>query len=359
MSRSVIATSVAIALAMAAPARAQRPNQAEGESVALVEEGRGALRHNELDEATKALDQAIALNPRRVEAYVLRSAVYAARKQYKDGIALLRRAQALAPTDADVLTALGSQLVLSGDAQSGVPLLEQVIAKEPARYNAQLLLGHHWHDLGKWPEAIAAFEAYFAHRPSELAREDARHQVDLADSYLRYRQPQKALGLFADASKDHATEVRARIGIAWATAAIDCRQARPLLHDLEPIAEQHPEVWLVDGQCALALGDIQGALVLGRRYLERVPQASAAGHALVGEAQAARGNLGDARAELELARGIEPMRRRWTVRLAYVLRRGSHTADAIAALDALGPPTAPGIDPDWWLELRESLLAPS
>ena len=354
---------VVAVLMMATPVYAQRQNQGEDESAAFVEEGRASLKRGDLDDAAKALDQAIALNPRRVEAYVLRSAVFAARKQYKDGIALMRKAQGLAPTDPEVLTALGSQLVLSGDADAGIPLLQQVVAKEPTRYDAQLLLGHHWHDTGKWPEAIAALEAYFSHRPEALAKEDARHQVDLADAYLRYRQAPKALALFEQASQQRAggkgtgTLLRARIGVAWATAAVDCRKARPILHDLEPIAQEHPEIWLVDGQCALALGDVNAALALGRRYLDKAPKGSAAGHALVGEAQASRGNLAEARRELETAHELEPDRRRWTVRLAYVLRRASHTADAIVALDKLGPPSSPAMDPDWWLELAEAQLA--
>src|SRR5262249_53932523 len=146
---------------------------------------------------------------------------------------------------------------------------QQVVAKEPARFGAQLLLGHHWHDAGRWPESIAAYEAYFAHRPPELAREDTEHRVELADAYLRSHKPAKALELFAAAAGERKQDLRARIGVAWATAAIDCRKARPLLRDLEPIAEAHPEVWLVDGQCALALGDVAGALALGRRYLDR------------------------------------------------------------------------------------------
>jgi tetratricopeptide (TPR) repeat protein len=282
--------------------------------------------------------------------------VFTAKKQYSEGIAILRRAQTLAPQDTAVLTALGSELVLAGQRDEGIPLLQQVVAKEPGRYDAQLLLGHYWHDTGKWPDAIAAFEAYFAKRPAELAKEDPRHEVELADSYLRYRQPQKALGLFEKAETGK-TELRARIGAAWAMAAIDCKKARGMLHELEPIAEQHPEVWLVDGQCALALGDTGGALALGRKYLDKEPVGTAAGHALVGEAQAARGNLGDAKKELETARDLEPARRRWPVRLAFVLRRAGKPVDAVAALDKLGPPSTPGIDPDWWVELGESLLA--
>jgi tetratricopeptide (TPR) repeat protein len=338
-------------------ALAQRPSQGEDESAAFVQQGRTALRKGELDAAARALDQALALNPRRVEAYVLRSAVFAARKQYKAGIALMRKAQALAPTDAEVLTALGTHLVLSGDTDAGVPLLEQVVAKEPDRYDAQLLLGHHWHDTGRWPNAIAALEAYFAHRPKELAREDAHNQIELADAYLRFRQARKALALFEQAARARKNDVRARMGMAWATAALDCKKARSLLAELEPIAEQHPAIWLVDGQCALALGDASGALALGRRFLERAKNGSAAGHALIGEAYAARGLLPEARRAFETARSLEPARQRWTVRLAYVERRANQLEEALATLDKLGPPANAALDPDWWVELGETLLA--
>ncbi len=352
-------TIAAIVVLLGTPAFAQRPNQAEDESATFVEEGRAALKRGDLGDAAKALDQAISLNPRRIEAYVLRSAVYAAHSQYKEGVALLRRAQALAPADDAVLTALGSQLVLSGDSTDGVPLLEQVVAKEPARYDAQLLLGHHWHDSGRWQDAVTAFEAYFASRPAALAGEDAKNHVELADAYLRAHQAQKALAIFEQAANNSRgpIQLRARLGVAWATAAIDCKRARPLLAQLEPVADAHPEVWLVDGQCALSLGDVTGALALGRRFIDRGPKNVAAGHALVGEAQAARGNLVDARKELETARDLEPTRRRWTVRLATVLRRAGHVAEAAAALDKLGPPATPSGDPEWWAESAEETLA--
>src|SRR5258708_38434258 len=124
-----LAALTSVALALATPAFAQRPNAGEDDSAALVEEGRAALRVRKLDAAAKALDQAIALNPRRVEAYVLRAAVFQQKKQFKDGIALLRRARELAPDALDVASALGVQLVLSGD-DAGIALLQQVVAKQ-------------------------------------------------------------------------------------------------------------------------------------------------------------------------------------------------------------------------------------
>ena len=351
-------TSLLVAIALcAAPAYAQRPTQGDDESAALVGEGRAALRQGALDHAASALDQALALNPRRVEAYVLRAAVHAARKQYVAGVALLRRAQALAPTDEDVLTALGSQLVLAGDTAAGVPLLAQVVAKNPARYDAAQLLGHHLYATGAWPEAITVYEAYFAHRPTALANEDARHRGDLADAYLRAGQPQQALAAFGQAASAGPPTLRTRLGVAWATAAIDCGRARPLLHALEGEAQAHPDIGLVDGQCALVLGDAAAALERGRAYLARVGPDAAAGHALIGEAYAARGNLGEARRELEVARTKEPGRRRWSVRLAAVLRRAGDPRAALAVLEQMGPPATPAGDAAWWTELGEGLLA--
>ncbi len=342
-----------------APVHAQRPSPGDDESAALVGEGRAALRRGALDQAAKALDQAIALNPRRVEAYVLRSAVYAARAQYKEGVQLMRRAQALAPADEDVLTALGSQLVLSGDTAAGVPLLEQVVAHNPLRYDAELLLGHHWYAIGSWSEAITAFESYFVHRPRDLvlAKEDGQHRVELADAYLRDHQADKALEAFQQAAREGERSLRARLGVAWATAAIDCRRARALLRELESVADAHPEVWLVEGQCALALGETATALERGRRYLERAKQGPAAGHALLGEVHALLGDLGEARREFAAARALEPARRRWTVRLAHVVQRAGDAGGALALLDELGAPVPAATDPDWWIELGQALLA--
>jgi Tfp pilus assembly protein PilF len=70
-----LAALMVVASAGAGTASAQR-ERGEDESAALVEEGRRALKDGELDDAARALDQAIALNPRRIEAYVLRAAIH-------------------------------------------------------------------------------------------------------------------------------------------------------------------------------------------------------------------------------------------------------------------------------------------
>jgi tetratricopeptide (TPR) repeat protein len=360
MPKSAIRTKCAVValvvLGAAGSASAQRSTQGEDDSAALVSEGRDAVKHGKFDDAAKALDQAIALNPRRIEAYVLRSAVYWTRKQYKEGVQLMRRAQALAPADEEVLTALGSHLVRAGDPGAGVPLLQQVVSNNPKRYDAEIILGDHWYAAGKWQDAVTSFEAYFAHRPRDLASEDARHRVDLGDAYLRDHQPVKALAAFREAANETTPDLRTKLGIAWATAALDCKKARGLLRELEPAAQQHPELWLVDGRCALALGDSNAAIERGQRYLARAGK-SAQGHALLGEAYEQRGNVGEARHELEAARDLEPGRRSWTVKLASVMRRTGDPKAAVGVLDQLGAPRPADSDPEWWGELGFALLA--
>ena len=197
--RMVAALSMALlVISISRPASVlAQPQQAEDESLELVREGRAALRERAYDRAAQALDQSLALNPRRIEAYILRAAVHAAQKQYVAGVAIMRKAAALAPADVDVRAALGTQLVLAGQVSEGVTLLEKVVAAEPKRYDASLLLGHTYSQASRWSDATAAYQRYFVTRPVALAGDDAVHRVDLADALLRSRQPRRALELFS------------------------------------------------------------------------------------------------------------------------------------------------------------------
>ncbi|HVV84970.1 MAG TPA: tetratricopeptide repeat protein [Kofleriaceae bacterium] len=329
----------------------------EDESAELVTVGRQALQAGKLDAAAKALDQAIALNPRRIEAYALRAAVHAAKGEHERGVALMRRARELAPDSLDVLVALGTQLMLAGQVDEGAPLLEGVVARDPSRYEAHALLGHYYADHEQWAQAVTSLEAYRRSRPAALAGEDDRHALDLAEAYLRTRRASDARTLYAGLAERHPSWTTARMGLAWATAAIDCKAARPLLATLDSGPEAPPEVWLVDGQCALALGDVKDALREAHRYVDGAGTASAAGYALLGEAEAARDDLAAARAALGKARAMEPGRRRYAVRLAHVLRLGGDASGALAELDAIAAPSPIESDPAYWVERGEALLA--
>ena len=239
----------------------------------------------------------------------------------------MRRAQALAPTDEEVLTALGSQLVLSGDAGGRRAAARSRSSRaNPARYDAQLLLGHHWHDDRQVARRDHRARGVLRAPARASSRRRTRGTASISPTRTcAFRQPEKALRAVRAGGGASARRICARgIGVAWATAAIDCRKARAAAARARADrARRTPRSGSSTASARSRSATPAAALALGRRYLERArARRSAAGHALVGEAHAARGNLAEARKELETARELEPERRRWTVRLAVVLRRG-------------------------------------
>lgn len=358
MRGSAIATSVALAVGLtvglttATPVAAQP--RGEDESAELVDAGRRALTAGELGAAARALDAALALNPRRVEAYLLRAAVWAAAGKPARGVALLRKARELAPTSDDVVAALGTQLVLADQLDEGVPLLEAVVARAPERYQAQALLGYHYARGERWREAVLAIEAYRASRPAALAAEDDRHLLDLAQGYLRTNRVGAARTIYDGLVVRHPEWMAARLGQAWAAAAADCRVARPLLAAIAKDAQAPRTVVLVDGQCALETAAFADARRLATRYLAVEPD-SAPATALLGEAEAGLGNLDAAIAALSSARAREPDRPRYAVRLARVLGTAGRHDEQIATLAAISvPPTSPDYR-NYWVEYARAL----
>jgi tetratricopeptide (TPR) repeat protein len=359
-----IACGVALLVGGAAlwPAQAMAQARAQAgadqdESALLVADARKRMARGDYARAGRSLDRALALNPRRIDIYVLRASVHAALAQYPAGIALLRRAQDLAPNNPDVLTALGSQLLLAGQADEGVPLLEQAVARAPDRYDAHILLGYHYARSGAPRRAIPALESYFRTRPERLRGEDTTHRLGLADAYLRAGQREKARALFRAVRRAEPRNLTARLGLAWATAAIDCRQALPLLAELDDLTGRYPDIDVVRGHCELALGKTAEAEAHARRYLGKNPR-SASAHALLGEARLAAGDLAGARASLRASRRLDPGLRHVALRLARVEREGGDPAAALALLDELGPARdgATG-DVVWSTERGEALLA--
>lgn len=151
--------------------------------------------------------------------------------------------------------------------------------------------------------------------------------------------------------------MNARLGQAWTLAAIDCARARPALRRLAANPAAPPTVALVDGQCALATGATGDALAQARRYLAVEPR-SAAGLALIGEAEAARGDPAAARAALTEARGLEPARARYAVRLAKVLRAAGDQRGGGGRARAARRRAPDAVDyRGYWVELGEALVA--
>lgn len=349
----VVAAAIAAAAVHGAAPR-QAAAQQDEESELLVEEARRALGKKDYARAGRLLDEALAVNPRRIDLYVLRASVHGVQQQHEAAITLLRRALELAPQSTSVKASLGVQLVQAGRADEGVPMLEAIVAAEPRRYDAQVVLGHHYVRAARWPEAMAAFDAYFAHRPSQIAGEDHLHRADHANAVLRAGDPKKARTLYEQVlAKTPRSEI-ARLGIAWSTAAIDCKRALPLLADLADLEAKYGEVSLVRGRCALLLGKLDEALAAAERYRKAQPK-DGAGWALLGDVQAARKNLAAAESSYARALEVAPDDKVYAFKLGRAERLLGKVEEAAARLAKTGAPRY--FEDDWTIEYGEALLA--
>ncbi len=334
-------------------ARAQA-GASDEESQIYVEEARAALAKKDYALAGRLLDKALKVNPRRIDAYVLRATVHALRKEYDQGIAVLRRARALAPDNPHVLTALGTQLVLGKKYDEGVALLEDVVRRWPDRYEAHAALAHYYEGVGRWADATVEFNAYFKTRPSSLAREDATHQVDLANALLRSGDPRAARTLYQKILTADGKSAIARLGLGWSIAAIDCAAAIPVLRGLADLVARYPEVLLVEGRCEMILGRSRDALESANNYSKLRPDA-AEGWGLLGEARLSTGDLKGASVALREALERAPDNQLYSLYLARVERLQGQPVAAAARLQKAGAPAE--FEDEWTHELGEALLA--
>ncbi len=345
MVRTALIAAALLLLAATPPAQADDDDEAS----LLIAEARDALGARKLDRAATLLDRALAIDPRRIDAYVLRGSVHVARKQYPQALALLRRAHGLAPRNLDVLEALGGAEVLGGaDAAAGMARLERVVSADPRRYQAHAVLGTAYVRRQAWDRAVRSLDAYLAARPRSLASADLRYRLDLANAHLRAGAPTVARTQFDTITRERPQNVEARLGRAWATAAVDCGDAVPLLRALGELTDTYPEIHEVHARCALLLGAADEAVQVAEKYRSARPH-RAAPAALVGEARAAKGDPIGAIEALTRATSLEPGNALYAFRLARVERATGATETALQRLRTSGPPA--GFEDEWTLEL--------
>jgi tetratricopeptide (TPR) repeat protein len=339
------------------PAGVAHAQAEDEEGQLLIEEARRAIGKKDYARAGDLLDQALRVSPRRIDVYVLRASVHGVLKEHAKGVAVLERAHKLAPDNQSVSTALGIQLVHAGAVDRGVPILEKVVAAHADRYDAQVVLGHHYVAQAMWTEAVSAFAAYFAARPSQIAREDHLHQIDYANAQLRSGDPRAARKLYEDVLARRKDSEAARLGVAWSAAAIDCRDALPIFETLGDLEAKYGEVSLVRGRCALLLGRLDDALAAAERYRKAATTRAGdgAGWVLLGDVHTAKQNHAAAETAYQRAIDADPADKVSAFKLGRSERLLGKVEQAVRRLRATGPPR--DFEDDWTLEYGEALLA--
>jgi tetratricopeptide (TPR) repeat protein len=352
--RWVVAAALAVSsVAAHAPPAAAQSDQDE-ESQLLVEEARRALGKKNYARAGSLLDRALQTSPRRLDLYILRASIHGIVGEHPAAVALLERARRLAPDNAGVLTALGIQLVQAGRAGDGVPLLEKMVAADPRRYDAQVVLGQQYLKQGAYAEGARAFDAYFAHRPKALAGEDQIHRLDHAAAKLRSGDAAGARDLYKRVLEALPRDEMGRLGVAWSTAAISCKKAMPIFDGIADLETKYAEVSLVRGRCALLLERLDEALARAERYRKAAPD-SVLGWLLLGDVRIAQRNWKEAEAAFQRAIEQQPGDPLVSLKLGRGERMIGKVAAAAERLRAAGPPV--NFEDDWTLEYGEALLS--
>jgi len=258
---------LAVGFGISSPsALAQGRAGSETEEEAILKKAEEAFQSGDYDSAADLYDQAIKLDPNRVEAFVKRASLYFRQRKYDQAIELLTRAEKLSVSDLSVKTALGLTLYESGQREHGLGYLEEVARQRPETHGAQFQIGKHYARLNP-QRATQALEQYFRYRPEEDKRNDGEAQLLLGTAYYLSGNLPEARKLLekAQQSRSKDNQVRQMLGtllIAQQQWAEGAAQYEPLLSDVQ----RRPAVAFNLATCYLKLGRRDEARKLAQTY---------------------------------------------------------------------------------------------
>lgn len=161
----------------------------------------------------------------------------------------------------------GREYLDNDDLSKAIAALEEVLKRDPGQAEAHRLLGEALGRSGRWPEAVAQFEAYQA-----LVQEDAAAFFLLGQAYVQTSDLNKATEAFAEGARidpsfltDHREEIS---GVADnilqagkdALDLGDLATASRLLSIVAPLVPGQGDVYFLLGQTHLQANDIAQAL---------------------------------------------------------------------------------------------------
>jgi tetratricopeptide (TPR) repeat protein len=330
---------------------AQRPASPAEQWIAAA---RRAIERGEHDRAGALLDRALAFAgvAAGAELYLLRAAVFGKRGAHDRAVALLERARTRFPDDPEIALSLGAQLMLARRSRDGERVLRELVARAPQRWEAHLVLARHYLGRRAFSAAAAAYHRYFTHRPVARAPGDRAHRSDLARALFGARQPAQAARLYDTLLRASPGDEQLWIGLFWARAASDCRQARAMFPRARGLEARYPSIAVVRARCEMALNRTARAAAVAEAHRHRHP-ADAHGWALHGDLQLARGEPGAARLAYGRALELAPGSAWFRWKLARASREAGDAARVVDLLAGRHPPAHLALR--WTEELAEAL----
>ena len=131
----------------------------------LVDEARGHLDRDDLDQAIEVLNRAVTADSSSPEAHFMLGNAYTRRGRLSEAEAAYRLAMSMRPDDADTLSNLGVVLYRQLELDEAVDMFRRALKLMPDDPEIQYNLGGALFAQERVPEAIEAFEAARAKRP--------------------------------------------------------------------------------------------------------------------------------------------------------------------------------------------------
>ena len=155
-----------------------------------LQKGLKALGENKLDEAQKALDEAMQLAPGHPDVLYAQGVLYLKKSEWDKAQGVLAQAAQVDPNNAHILTALGMAYVDAGKYDAAIAPLEQSIKANPSGWETHYTLAKAYYHHEQYPEAL---------RESQNAVDQAKGAAP--ETELLLAQCLVAGGKFEDAAK--------------------------------------------------------------------------------------------------------------------------------------------------------------
>jgi tetratricopeptide (TPR) repeat protein len=193
---------VALALT-AAPTLALIERVAHAEVEDDLRDGDKYFEEGDWKKAATAYDRAIAKAPSQVpaEAYGKRAAVFIIQKDTKGGLEFIARAKTRYPHAPEIEEQEALILWANGTRDQAIEIAERVVKARPQSFANQKIIGEYYAQRDP-VKTVAAYEAYLAHRPSELEGGDVLPRIQLGFAYLS-----NARAVLGDGDEAHAEQL--------------------------------------------------------------------------------------------------------------------------------------------------------
>jgi len=282
------------------------------------------------DQALQRFKDAIAADPKFLQAYVAESNTFAALGKPDDAVAALQAAQTQAADDPELMVELGEAYLSLNKPADAEARFRAALDKKPDARNARVDLGAALEAQNKLDEARAQYD--------QVAKEDAKYPGILErQARLAVRQDRKAdaAKLFDEALKQGVPtqSLRLAAGALFLDPAVDRRDdARKLAEAVVNEDERSAPAHLLLARAQLEAGHPEEALPEARRAatLSDLPEA----HLMLAKTLESTNKLDQAIAEYNLARR-PPVEGEAQLGRARILVRMGATKDALSELAAL------------------------